>query len=225
MHAHKVLNQLCEEHHIHVKDFKNDVENRKPYIGVRFPRLVEISKTIQKDDPIEFIESNDCSVYELEILQTYTIGYLKDLNLALYYFDQFAHIAHDWSTVDSLCQHFTITKKYPREVFQLLEKYAIKDDEYLQRIVAVMILSHYLNDEYIERSLELILKLNHQGYYTKMAVAWALATMMIHYSHLVIPCLESHAFDPFTHNKAIQKTIESFRITAENKEKVKALKR
>jgi len=223
--AQQVLIDICNEYHVGLNELNKSVPNRKPFIGVRFPRLVEISKTIHKDNPLEFIETNDCSVYELEILQTYSIGVLKDIHQALYYFDQFAHIAHDWSTIDSLCQHFTITKKYPDEVFNLLKTYATINDEYLQRIVAVMILSHFLNDTYIESSLELIKMLNHPGYYTKMAVAWALATMMIHYSHLVIPLFQSQTFDPWIHNKAIQKTIESFRITDENKEIVKSLKR
>jgi len=225
MNANQVLLNLCQEYQIDWNDLKTDVEHRKPYIGVRFPRLAEISKTINQDNPIEFLDSNDCSVYELEILQTYCIGALKDIQKALYYFDQFAHLARDWSSIDSLCQRFVITKKYPEEVLILLSTYATKEDEHLQRIVAVMILSHYLNDTYIEQSLHLIKKLNHPGYYTKMAVAWALATMMITYSNRVIPLLKAHTFDCWTHNKAIQKAVESYRVSEQDKVELKLLKR
>jgi 3-methyladenine DNA glycosylase AlkD len=225
MHANEVLHNLFLETNRTPEQLKTATPNRKPSIGVRFPRLVEIAKQIQKNNPIEFLESNDCSIYELEILQTYLIGFLKDFNQAILYFNKFALIACEWSTVDSLCQHFTIAKKYPNEVFALLGEYVKKNDEYRQRIVAVMILSHFLNDAFIEESILLLDQCVHPGYYTKMAVAWAIATMMVRYSDLAIAYLKQNRLDLWTHNKAIQKTQESFRVAAQIKAKVRELKR
>jgi 3-methyladenine DNA glycosylase AlkD len=134
-------------------------------------------------------------------------------------------LAKEWSTVDSLCQKFIIAKKHRDEVLPLLIKYSNSKDEYLQRVVAVMLLSHYLEDEYIEKVFDLLSKLNHQGYFTKMAVAWALATVMTYYPKECLAYMKSSKLDKWTHNKAIQKMKESFRISDDNKLKLESLKK
>ncbi|MCK7488114.1 MAG: DNA alkylation repair protein [Bacillus subtilis] len=225
MNAHAILSQMYQEVNRGPEDLKSAVPNRKPYIGIRFPRLVEIAKQIQKNDPIEFLKTNDYAVYELEILQTYVIGNLKEFHQALDFFQRYAIHAREWSTVDSLCQHFTIAIKHPKEVLAMLHEFAQVDDEYLQRIVAVMLLSHFFHSETIDESIELLAKLKHPGYYTRMAIAWAYATLMVNHSDACIAILKSNILDVYTHNKAIQKIQESLRIDKEQKALVKALKR
>lgn len=204
--------------------FKQDISNRKPYLGISYPKLKNISKEIIKENWVEFLETNDCSIYELEILNTYVIGSIKEINHALYYFDKMVYQSKEWSVVDSLCQKFVIARKYPDEVLNLLENYAWVDDEYIQRVVSVMLLSHYNNDQSINRCLEIIKCLNHPGYYNKMGIAWALATFMIHYPDKVLLYLTSKHCDPWIKNKTIQKSIESFRIPDELKDKLKELR-
>jgi 3-methyladenine DNA glycosylase AlkD len=208
-----------------ITTLKSGIENRKPFIGVSFPNLKMFANEIFKDNPLEFLDSNDFSVYELEILHSYVIGKLKDFNLSFKYFSNYAPLAKEWSTVDSLCQKFIIAKKHRDEVLPLLIKYSNSKDEYLQRIVAVMLLSHYLEDEYIEKVFDLLSKLNHQGYFTKMAVAWALATVMTYYPKECLAYMKSSKLDKWTHNKAIQKMKESFRISDDNKLKLESLKK
>jgi 3-methyladenine DNA glycosylase AlkD len=208
-----------------ITTLKSGIENRKPFIGVSFPNLKMFANEFFKDNPLEFLDSNDFSVYELEILHSYVIGKLKDFNLAFRYFKDYAPNAKEWSTVDSLCQKFIIARKHRDEVLQLLTRYSNSKDEYLQRIVAVMLLSHYLEDEYIEKVFDLLSKLNHQGYFTKMAVAWALATVMTYYPKECLVYMKSSKLDKWTHNKAIQKMKESFRISDDNKIKLESLKK
>ena len=85
---------------------RDDILNRKPSLGISYPTLKQISKIIMASDPFQFLESNDFSIYELEILQTYVIGQIKDKDLGIKYFNAFAPIAKEWSVVDSLCQKF-----------------------------------------------------------------------------------------------------------------------
>jgi 3-methyladenine DNA glycosylase AlkD len=197
---------------------------RKPYLGISYPNLKIVAKEIFSNNYIDFLETNDFRVYELEILQTIVIGKINNIDQAMKYFKIFANQAKEWSVVDSLCQRFIITRKYEDEIYKQLIEYSSKDDEYLQRIVAVMLLSHFNNDKYIDKSLDLLTKLKNQGYYTKMAVAWALATMMVKYPDKCIIILENRLLDQWTHNKSIQKMIESFRVTQINKEIVNNLK-
>jgi 3-methyladenine DNA glycosylase AlkD len=223
MKAKQALTHLKNKYKI--TTLKSGIENRKPYLGISFPNLKSFANEIFKENPLEFLDTNDFSVYELEILHTYVIGKLKDFNLAFKYFKDYAPSAKEWSTVDSLCQKFVIAKKHRDEVMQLLIKYSTSKDEYLQRIVAVMLLSHYLEDVYVEKVFEILSKLNHQGYFTKMAVAWALATVMTYYPKECLVYMKTSKLDKWTHNKAIQKMKESFRISDDYKLKLEGLKK
>lgn len=207
------------------KVLKNNTLNRKPTLGMNYPSLKLISKDIIQSNPTEFLESNDFSVYELEILQTYVIGQIKDKTLGIKYFKEFAPYAKEWSVVDSLCQRFIMARKYQEEIFDLLVEYSRIDNEYMQRIVSVILLSHFNNDEYIDVSIKLIDQLNHPGYYNKMAKAWALATLLIKYQDKIISYLSKNSLDVWTHNKTIQKALESFRISNELKLIIRKLKR
>ncbi len=137
----------------------------------------------------------------------------------------FAEHAREWSVVDSLTQKFVLAKKYQKEVFDLVEKYAVINDEFFQRIAAVLLLSHFLNDEYIDQSIAILENLYHHGYYTKMAVAWAFTSIMSKYPKKCLVVLEEQHLDPWIHNKAISKMIDSFQIDDEIKQYLKTLKR
>jgi 3-methyladenine DNA glycosylase AlkD len=225
MKAKEVLDNMLKQYQKSLFELNIQGMIRKPSIGISYPKLKLIADQIQKDNPIEFLESNDFSVYELEILQTYVIGRIKDIDVAIKHFEAFSPYAKEWSVVDSLCQRFIITKKHSSTVFHLLKQYALINDEYMQRIVAVMILSHFLIDDYIDEAIQLLGQLNHEGYYCKMAVAWAFATIMAKYPQKCIELFKQDRLDTWTHNKAIQKTIESYRVTEEHKKIVRQLKR
>ena len=224
MEAKLVLNNLYLQNNKTFRDLKNDVVNRKPYIGISYPKLKVIAKEISKTNAVEFLRTNDFSVYELEILQTYVIGNLKNISVSLQYFDTFVPFAKEWSVVDSLCQKFVIARKYPEMVLEYLRLYKEIDDEYAQRIVAVMILSHFLNDNYIHQSIKILLELKNEGYFCKMAVAWAFATIMSKYPELCFDVLRKNILDKWTHNKSIQKMLESLRVSEENKAVLREMK-
>ncbi len=115
MNSQAVLNDYLQSQS---NELKHNVVNRKPYLGISYPKLKLISNEILKEDWVEFLDTNECSIYELEILQTYVIGRIKTIDQALFYFDQMVYRAKEWSVVDSLCQKFVITKKYPNEIFE-----------------------------------------------------------------------------------------------------------
>jgi hypothetical protein len=118
-----------------------------------------------------------------------------------------------------------ITKKHRDEVLPLLLTYSKSKDEFLQRIVAVMLLSHYLEDEHLETVFNVLGKLDHEGYFTKMGVAWAFATVMTYYPKEGLEYLKESKLDKWTHNKAIQKMKESLRISDDYKQKIERLKK
>ncbi|TVP97175.1 MAG: DNA alkylation repair protein [Acholeplasmatales bacterium] len=199
--------------------------SRKPTYGIRYPQLKTLSKVIVKSDPIAFLESNDFSLYELEILQTYVIGSLKRLDQALHYFKGFLEVAKEWSLIDSLCQKFIIAKKYPREVLAMIASYQSSHEEYTERMICVMGLSHYMIDPYVDEIMVLVDNLDHPGYYAKMGKAWAVCEYMVRYPTEAMTYIKRNQLDAWTHNKAIQKMLESYRIDKDLKVVLKTMKR
>jgi 3-methyladenine DNA glycosylase AlkD len=196
-----------------------------PYLGLSHPKMASFFKeVVAKHQLKDFLIAKEMDLYELRIIYAYAIGKIKSIDEALFFFNDFAPYARDWSVVDTLCQKFIIARKHQAIVFELLKQYAQVNDEFIQRIVSVVLLSHYLNDEYIEATLDLLKTLKHPGYFTKMGVAWALATINAKYPEKGIQFLKEGHLEAWTHNKAIQKSIESFRVTPENKAILKAMR-
>ena len=221
--------------------YANVVPNSLPSIGVRVPVLRSIAKKIAKGDYQTFLHDFPEEYLEHQALKAFVLGYIKvnnsdDLSTLLNLSTAFIPSIQDWMVNDAFCQTFSIARKYPEEVFHWLLQYVdagkpqndseIFDPagEYPQRVVAVMLMSHFLNDDYYERVLDILPKLTHPGYYTKMGVAWAVATAYAKYPTATKVLLDQHMLDPWTHNKAIQKMIESYRVSEADKVMLRGLK-
>ena len=105
-------------------------------------------------------------------------------------------------------------------------KYKDSKKEFESRIVSVILLSHYLNDEYIDKVLSVLDSLNTDDYYSQMGVAWAIATVMGKYPEKCINYLKSKDchLDKITRRKSYQKIKESFRVSDEQKRSIEAIK-
>ena len=93
------------------------------------------------------------------------------------------------------------------------------------RFGIVSLLEHFINDTYIDDVLQILSDIRHDGYYVKMAAAWALSVCYIKYPGKTSALVTENRLDDFTHNKMIQKICESFRVSREQKEELKKLKR
>ena len=199
---------------------------KRTTFGISIPELRKFAKKVAKEDYKEFIEHNDYSSFELKLLHAFVIGYIKDdIKSILKYFKAFMPQVNDWAVNDSLCQNFRISRKYPKEVWNFLMKYKDSKKEFESRIVSVILLSHYLNDEYIDRVIDVLDKLNTDDYYSQMGVAWAFATIMGKYPDKCLAYLKSKNchLNEITLKRTKQKIRESFRVSDEIKELVKVL--
>ena len=104
-------------------------------------------------------------------------------------------------------------------------EYRASPREFEQRAVAVMLMDHFLVEEYIDRVLAVWDGLAHEGYYCKMGVAWGVATAYAKFPERTHAFLLENHLDDFTYNKAIQKMIESCRISSDEKARLRAMKR
>lgn len=195
---------------------------KRTSFGISIPELRKYARKIAKEDYKNFIEQNDCSTFELRLLHAFVLGYAKDdIKSLLKYFEQFMPYVDDWAVNDSLCQNFRVSRTHPEAVWNFLMKYKNSKKEFESRIVAVVLLSHYLNDEYIDRVIEVLDSLNTDDYYSQMGVAWAFATIMGKYPEKCLRYMRSkncHLDEP-TRKKLLQKIRESFRVS----DKVKAI--
>ena len=207
------------------KTVRKNIYGFKNYYGVRIPELRKVAKIIAKEKRYEFFNEKHDSFEELTI-HAFAIGYLKeDINICLKYVRDFIPYIDNWSVNDSLCQNMRFAKKYPKEVFCFLKSMIHSNNEWEIRVIAVTLLSHFLIDEYIDEVIAILDKLKRPTYMSKMGIAWAYATIMAKYPNKIYDYLGKSSLDDWTYNKAISKMIESFRVTEDDKKKLKIMKR
>lgn len=198
-----------------------------PLLGVRLPALKRLAKEIcAAGSGEEFLSACDFSSIEMSLLYSYVLGRTRgDTEKLLPLFDRAAARVDNWCTCDILCQSFRQCEKDRERVWRLLISYLDSGKTFYMRIAVVMMMSHYLTDGYADRVLEVLNNYSNDGYYYKMGAAWCAATAMAKFPDRVFVFLEKDRLDDWTHNKAIQKMIESRRVSDEDKERLRSMKR
>ncbi len=199
----------------------------KNMIGVRIPKLRLFAKEIAKGDWRSYLEHAGADTFEEVMLQGLVIGYSKcDIEEKIRLAEIFIPKITDWSVNDVFCSGFKCAEKYREPVFAFLMNYVTSEHEFEQRVVAVMLMDYFLTEEYIDKVFSVLNQLKHEGYYTKMGVAWAVATAYAKFpKQTYIYLTKDNTLEDFTFNKSIQKMIESNRVSPEDKEMLKGLKR
>lgn len=198
----------------------------KQMLGARVPDLRKLAREIAKEDYRNFLENCPDEYFEQQMLQAFVLGYAKDnIENLLPYADTFIPKIQDWAVNDAFCQTFSIARKHREVVWNWMQSYAEKQEEYAQRVVAVLALSHFLVDDYIRPVLAMMNTLDYDGYYTKMGVAWCVATAYAKYPKETHEFLLENQLDDWTYNKSIQKMLESYRVPEEDKVRLRGMKR
>lgn len=202
------------------------IPNINHVLGVRLPELRKLAKHIAKADWRTYLQQADDEYFEETMLQGMVIGYVKtDIEEILRYVADFVPKIDNWSVCDSVCVGLKFTKDNKERVWDFLQPYLSSDKEYEIRFGVVMLLDFYIEEAYISRVLRLLDNIQHEGYYVKMGVAWALSICYIKLPEPTMAYLQSNTLDDFTYNKALQKIIESFRIDQETKGIIRSMKR
>ncbi len=141
------------------------------------------------------------------------------------YLKKFIPKIYNWAVCDITCSELKITKKYQEEMWLFLEKYIKSKKEFESRFALVMYLNYYLDDMYIDKVLENLNKVKCDKYYTKMSIAWLISIIYIKQKKKAIKYLKEANIDKWTYNKALQKIIESNRISKEEKDNIRKMKK
>lgn len=223
----EVRNKIFELADTKYKEFHSGLcPNTNNIVGVRVPVLRDYAKQLSKGDFRKYLLKAKSDYYEEIMLQGMVIGLAKmDINERIKYINQFVPKIDNWAICDVFCAGLKFVKSNRKEVWKFLQKYQKSNKEFELRFLIVMLLDFYITEEYINEVIKILDSTKHQGYYVKMAVAWAISIAYIKYPSITMDYLKNNTLDDFTYNKALQKIIESYRVTNEDKEIIRNMKR
>ncbi len=195
-------------------------------IGVRIPEQRKLAKEIMKEDPLFFLEHVENDYMEQTMIEGFVIGMVKvPKEQRKLYIDRFIPKITNWSVCDGFCSALKEAKKEQSFYWEIVQTYSKQQAPYAQRFAAVMLLCHFVNETYMEESLNMLQTLTNEDYYVKMGVAWAVSKFFIKMPDAMWGFLKENHLDDWTHNKAISKCMDSLKIDAEMKQQLKKLKR
>lgn len=199
-------------------------------LGLRLPELRKLAAEIAKSDWKAYFATASSFYMEERMLQGLVLGYVKpddDIEMYLSYVTRFVNIINSWSVCDSF--KFAGSKKYFSAhsdiIWEYLKSFIASGKEYEIRFGVVMSMKYFIDDAHIDELFGLYDSICHDGYYVRMAVAWAVSSCLVAYPEKTLEYLNRAELDDFTYNKSIQKAIESYRVDEEMKIRLRAMRR
>lgn len=192
-------------------------------IGIRVPVLRKFAADFSKTNEAKlFISNLPHKYYEENNLHAFIIEREKDFDTSVKLVDEFLPYIDNWATCDMLRPK--VFSKNKEKLLTYILKWIKSKHTYTVRYGIGMLMTHYLDDDFSSKYLKTVLKIKSDDYYVKMMISWYFATALSKHYEEVLPFFTEPVLDKWIHNKAIQKSIESRRITAEHKAELKALK-
>ena len=209
------------------KEFHSKLINTNSLIGVRTPELKKIAKEISKGDYEEFFKNNTHKFYEENLVHGFVLGYLKvDFNDLKKYIDDFLPYIDNWAVCDMTASNLKIFNKSDLKqiCFNEIKKYIYDCNPWINRFGYVLLLDYFIQEDYIDEIYKLCENYKDE-YYVKMSIAWLLSICYIKFKEKTLNFLKQNKLDVWTHNKTIQKIIESNRVSKYEKQLLKGFKR
>ena len=192
-------------------------------IGVRTPELRAFARELFKDDDTAaFLTSLPHQYFDENQLHAFVISLEKDFDKCVAEVETFLPYIDNWATCDQLSPK--VFKKVPERLLPYICIWIKSDQLYTVRFAIGMLMQHFLDERFDLKYADMVAAVRSEEYYINMMVAWYFATALAKQYASVLPYLEEKRLDGWTHNKAIQKSLESFRITAEQKAYLRTLK-
>lgn len=192
-------------------------------IGVRTPTLRKMAKQYAKQEDIgTFLDTLPHTYFDENQLHAFIISERKDFAQCMAELTRFLPFIDNWATCDQLSPK--VFKKHRQELLPHINEWLASNLTYVVRFGIGMLMEHFLDEDFDLQYPETVSKLRSEEYYINMMIAWYFATALAKQYEAVLPFLENNKLAPWTHNKAIQKAVESLRITPEQKAYLKSLK-
>ena len=192
-------------------------------IGVRTPELRQMAKELAvREETGAFLKNLPHRYFDENQLHAFILSGMKDYTACMEALERFLPYVDNWATCDQMSPK--VFRKHRMELLGSIRKWIASDQAYTIRFGIGMLMEHYLDGDFDPAYPEMAAGVRSGEYYVNMMTAWYFATALAKQYDAVIPYIENRRLDPWTHNKAIQKAIESYRITPEQKEYLKTLK-
>ena len=196
---------------------------RERFLGVRLPLLRVLAKELRgTDEAAEFLSALPHGTVDEDILHAMLVSELRDYEAAVAALDAFLPFVDNWMVCDTFRP--AAVRKRPEEFAQKIEEYLSSERPYTQRFGIGMLMWYYLGDAFDPAQLARVAALSSEHYYVRMMQAWYFATALAKQYDSAIRMLEEGKLERWTHNKTIQKAIESYRVSDEHKAYLKTLK-
>ena len=196
----------------------------KSIIGVRTPELRKYAKKLVKDENIsEFLEDLPHKYFDENQLHAFIISERKDFDKCIKEINSFLPFVDNWATCDQLSPK--VFKKNKKALLDNIKNWLSSSHTYTIRFAIGMLMQHFLDEDFDIKYSKMVAKIKSEEYYINMMIAWYLATGLAKQYDAIIPFIENNKLDKWTHNKTIQKAVESYRITPEQKAYLKSLKK
>lgn len=192
-------------------------------IGVRTPIIRKLAKSLKNttiaDDylkllPHKYLEENH--------LHGFLIENVRDFDKAVELLDDFLPHINNWATCDTVRPK--VLKRNLPALYEHIKRWIQSSDTYTARYAIGLLLSFYLDEEFSIEHLDLVSKVTSDKYYINMMIAWYFSTALAKQYDATVPYIEDAVLSKWTHNKAIQKACESYRIDAQTKSYLRTLK-
>ena len=192
-------------------------------IGVRTPQLRSLAKRYEKREDIRsFLAELPHEYFDENQLHAFILSGMKDFELCINELETFLPFVDNWATCDQMSPK--IFKKHRKELLVHIERWLRSDKTYTVRFAIGMLMEHFLDEEFGPEYPEMVSKAVSSEYYVNMMKAWYFATALAKQYDASVIYIEEKRLDSWTHNKAIQKAVESYRISPEKKEYLKSLR-
>ena len=193
-------------------------------IGVRTPQLRAFAKELLKDgDVTAFLDDVPHRYFDENQLHAFILSEIKDYSRCIAEVECFLPYVDNWATCDQLSPK--VFKKHRPELLEHIKTWIASDETYTIRFGIGMLMQHFLDEDFDPAYPEMVAAVRSDEYYVNMMIAWYFATALAKQYEAVLPYIEGSRLEIWTHNKAIQKSVESYRITPEQKEYLKTLRR
>ena len=222
----EIQKYLFENQDFKYRDFQANLTpnlEKESFIGVRTPVLKAYAKQLIKEGrellalselPHRYFEENQ--------LHAFIISSEKSFEKCIAEVEGFLPFVDNWATCDQLRPKCFAKNK--EKLLPYIYKWIESGKTYSVRFGVGMLMCHFLDCDFDEKYLKTVSAIRSDEYYINMMVAWYFATALAKQYEKTLPFIENRALDKWTHNKAIQKAVESYRITDEQKVYLKTLK-
>ncbi len=192
-------------------------------IGVRTPELRKLAKElIKKDDIDTFLNKLPHCHFDENQLHAFILSAMKDYDRCMAGVCRFLPYIDNWATCDQLSPK--VFSKNKEDLLANIKEWLKSGETYTVRFAVGMLMEHFLGEDFDTAFPEMVAAIESDEYYVNMMRAWYFATALAKQYDSIIPFIEENRLDKWTHNKAIQKSVESYRITPEQKTYLRSLK-